>query len=260
MPNAQETPREDRIERRFVPFEDCELRVEAAAEGPGQTEGYIALYNRWSPVYFEGTPWAFRERIAPGFFDEALARDDIRHLINHDANQVLGRNRSGTARYRSDKKGLWHSADLPDTSFARDLAVSMKRRDITGASFAFSLPADGSGEEIKRGKNGVTERTLTRAERVYDSSIVTYPFYVETDVAARHVRSWLGVGEGEGKEENVVEPEPAEEEKSEEAPPKDQAPALDTEVASLALSMGLGGVLRGCWSPAGHPGGGEAER
>lgn len=227
MAKTETTRPAERVERRFVPTEDCELRVEAGEAGPGKTAGYIALYDQWSPVYFQGTPYAFRERIAPGFFDEAIARDDIRHLKNHDKNLVLGRNKAGTVSYLSDERGLWHEGTLPDTSYARDLAVSMRRGDITGASFAFMLPGDGSGEQIRRGQDGVMERTLLKAARVPDTSVVTYPFYTETEVAVRHVREFVD-GEEAPEPPAVEEPEEAEE-----SPPK-----FDVTLARAALRMG----------------------
>lgn len=201
------------VERRFIPVEAAMLRVAPVENGLGKTEGYIAQYNVWSPVYFD-----FRERIAPGFFDEALARDDIRHLRDHQGTMILGRNKAGTVTYRSDDKGLWHESPLPDTSYARDLAVSMDRGDVTGASFAFSLPEDGSGDTWEKGTDGVMERTLVRAAKIFDTSIVTFPWYADTEVAHRSLDAWRAEHD-ESAEEEAVEPEAKQPETDEVAEP-----------------------------------------
>lgn len=70
-----------------------EVRASPAEDGSGalRFEGYAALFNSWSQDL-----GGFREQIAPGAFTKALTADDVRALMNHDPNYVLGRNRSGT--------------------------------------------------------------------------------------------------------------------------------------------------------------------
>jgi len=185
-------------ERRYIPYDDTdpgpegrpiELRVASNDDGePTRIQGYVALYNRWSPVYGR-----FRERIAPGFFDEALSRKaDIRLLFNHNPDYLLGRTRSGTLTLRSDEVGLWAEAPVPTGEFLRGLVVEpMKRRDLSGASFSFTLPPEG-GQEWRKAEDGVWERTLTQAGEVLDVGPVTFPFYPETEVGVRaEVRSQL---------------------------------------------------------------------
>jgi HK97 family phage prohead protease len=53
---------------------------------------------------------------------------------------VLGRNKSGTLRLSEDNIGLHYQVDLPDTTYARDLAISMERGDVSQSSFR--LPGD----------------------------------------------------------------------------------------------------------------------
>ena len=218
MPKETKT-RPPTVERRFIPLETAELRVTPEEAGLGKTEGYIARYNVWSPVYFD-----FRERIAPGFFDEAIGRDDIRHLRDHKSSMILGRNKAGTVTYRSDDKGLWHESPLPDTTYARDLAVSMDRGDVTGASFAFSLPEDGSGDTWEKGTDGVMERTLVRAAKIFDTSIVTFPWYeVDTEIAHRSLDAWRSEHDGASGDEEAEEVGSDDSETDEVAEPEETA-------------------------------------
>lgn len=123
----------------------------------------------------------FREVIAPGAFAESIQKDDVRALFNHDPNYVLGRNRAGTLKLKEDDRGLAIEIDPPDTTFARDLAISMERGDITQMSFAFQVV----GDEWQYGEDKELDlRTITKV-KLYDVSPVTYPAYEGTDIGLR---------------------------------------------------------------------------
>lgn len=154
-----------------------DVQVEARSDdgAPTRLVGYAALFNRDAVI-----AGLFRERIAPGAFTQAVGRDDVRALFNHDANFVLGRTTSGTLTLREDGQGLQYDVVPPDTTWARDLMVSVQRGDISQSSFAFSVDEeawDYSGGDLPL-------RTVTRAT-LYDVSPVTYPAYEATSVSAR---------------------------------------------------------------------------
>lgn len=122
----------------------------------------------------------FRERIAPGAFAKAITSSDVRALWNHDANIVLGRNKSGTLRLSEDSAGLFFEVDLPDTQLVRDMVLApISRGDVNQCSFGFYPKAD-KWSKI----DGEWVRTLLEAD-LTDISPVTYPAYVQTDVAMR---------------------------------------------------------------------------
>jgi HK97 family phage prohead protease len=140
-----------------------------------KVSGYAAIFNGLSqPMKFGNR--SFRERILPGAFDRCLAAGaDIRGLLNHNADFVLGRTTSGTMHVSTDARGLKYEIELPDTGFARDLAVSMRRGDIDQSSFGFycvddTWLQDESGEAI---------REIVSAN-VFDCSIVAFPAYTQT--------------------------------------------------------------------------------
>lgn len=151
------------------------------AEGRLRFTGYAAKFNTWSSDL-----GGFREQILPGAFLESLARDDVRCLLNHNPDRVLGRNRAGTLTLGEDESGLRFEVDAPDTGWARDLEKSVARGDINQCSFAFTVDAGGDEWVWTSDPNQLDERTIRRA-KLFDVSIVTYPAYEDTEasVAAR---------------------------------------------------------------------------
>ena len=154
---------------------EAELR---AATGNGQQRliGYAAVFNSLSEDL-----GGFRERIAAGAFRNTL-KADVRALVNHDPNLVLGRSTSGTLRLAEDERGLLVEMDLPPTQAARDLWVVVQRGDMSQMSFRFWIP-NVEGERWER-VNGETIRTLLDV-RIDDVSVVTYPAYQKTVVAVQ---------------------------------------------------------------------------
>lgn len=149
--------------------------------------GYGARFNELSEVLF-----FFREKIAPGAFKDALKTSDVRALINHNPNYVLGRSKSGTLNLVEDEMGLRYEIDPPETSFAKDLLVSIKRGDITQSSFAFTVSKDNESWDES---GDIPIRTIHKFDELFDVSPVTYPAYESTSVGAR---SMVDVGIDEG--------------------------------------------------------------
>lgn len=142
----------------------------------------------------KGYALKFNERYDMGWFTEEISRgaldgadlSDVRALLNHNPNFVLGRTTAGTLRLAVDDTGLMYEIDLPDTQAARDLAVSVERGDISQSSWGFTLRMD----EDKQGDTwtragGKDHRTITSVARVFDVSPVTFPANPGTDVARR---------------------------------------------------------------------------
>ena len=152
---------------------DSTLEVRDNGSGVKTLTGYAAVFNRYS-----SNLGGFVEQIAPGAFTQTLTQADIRHLLNHDANMVLGRSRSGTLRLSEDTTGLRYEVDLPDTTAARDLAALVDRGDITGSSFAFRVVGD-DGDDWSLTEDEFPLRTVRQAA-LYDTSTVTYPAYPST--------------------------------------------------------------------------------
>lgn len=155
--------------------------------------GHAAVFNQAADI----GGW-FEELIEPGAFKASIKKDDVRALFNHDPNFVLGRNKAGTLTMSEDDAGLKVSIDPPDTQFARDLAVSIERGDITQMSFAFQVQE----EEWVRGEKKDPDIRKIKKVRLYDVSPVTFPTYEGTDIAIRSHDAWKQeIEQSEKKEE-----------------------------------------------------------
>lgn len=160
------------LERRLFVLDG--MKVERRKDEEPEIVGHAAVFNREANI----GGW-FIESIAPGAFRRAIAEDDVRSLFNHDPNLILGRNRSGTLKLSEDDTGLMTVTIPPDTSYARDLLVSIERGDISQMSFGFRVRKqewDETGDILKR--------KILEAE-LFDTSPVTFPAYTDTDVSVR---------------------------------------------------------------------------
>jgi len=158
----------------------AELRaVDENTKKVGRLEGYAALFDNPTELW-DG----YYEQIRAGAFARTLREGaDVRALFNHNPDMVLGRNKAGTLTLRETKKGLKVNIWPPDTQIGRDVVTSVKRGDISQMSFAFRAIKTTDEEKGK----GEWLRTLEDVD-LYDISVVTYPAYPDTTVAARSYR------------------------------------------------------------------------
>jgi HK97 family phage prohead protease len=161
-----------------IEFRTFHFELRAMDGASPRIEGYAAVYNSNSEEM--GFYDKFVERITTGAFDGVLG-NDVRGLVNHDPNFVLGRTKSGTLRLSADSKGLHSEITPPDTQWARDLMVSMKRGDIDQMSFGFTVAK--GGEHVEQ--DGAV-RVIDKIGRLFDVSVVTFPAYPATSVQARN--------------------------------------------------------------------------
>ena len=155
------------MEKRYF---NIETRTEKREDGSTTITGHAAVFNKLSSDL-----GGFREIIAPNAFESVLS-DDVRALINHDPNLLLARTTSGTLNLEQTNEGLQYSFDVPDTTYGRDLIISMERGDISQSSFAFTIEED-SWETTEDGEI----RTINKVKQLYDVSPVTYPAYPSAD-------------------------------------------------------------------------------
>jgi len=193
-------------EVRTFPFVVDDVR---AAEGGRSKDftikGHAAVFGTWTDLGI------FRERVAKGAFDEALASDPhVLHLIDHDTRYVLSSTRNKTLELRADPKGLHMWSKVAPTSYAADLRVLMERGDVSQSSFAFTVSEDDWNDETEDGK---PERTIKKVGRLFDVTTTAMGAYPTTDsqVAMRTLAQARALAEG------LPEPSPAE-------TPEDAAP------------------------------------
>jgi HK97 family phage prohead protease len=156
------------------------LAVDLRAATGGKTPrliGHAAVFD--SPSQDLG---GFTEIVRRGAFTRTLASDrDPLALVQHMPQLVLGRRSAGTLRLQEDGRGLAFEIDVPNTTTARDLLVSVERGDVRGASFAFNVPKGGDRWEV-RGGNVIRE--LLDVD-LYEITITAQPAYQDTSVATR---------------------------------------------------------------------------
>lgn len=134
--------------------------------------GYAAVYNSQSRDL-----GGFTEIIRPGAFRSALESGrNVNAYFNHNENMVLGSTAAGTLRLSENSRGLRYEIDLPDTSYARDLAELISRKDIRGNSFAFANAKD--QWNAKGNKRELIDMEL------HDVSIVTNPAYESAQIVS----------------------------------------------------------------------------
>ncbi len=133
--------------------------------------GYAAVYGAESEDL-----GGFTERIAPGAFAPVLGNADVRCLLNHDPNSVLGRTRSGTLRLTDEQRGLRFECDLPDSPLGQNVREAVKRGDVDGASFRFAVGQDAWDGDV---------RTVTAIKELHDVTVATYGAYPAASVELR---------------------------------------------------------------------------
>lgn len=156
------------------------IAAEVRTEADGiRVSGYAAVFNQRAEI-----GGYFTEVIATGAFTEAIGRDDVVFLINHEG-LPLARTRSGTLTLTEDAHGLRMETVL-DASDPDVLSIigKMRRGDLDKMSFMFSAEVQEWDETTSP-----PVRTIKKA-RLYDVSIVTTPAYDGTEIGLRSLAAY----------------------------------------------------------------------
>lgn len=164
------------IERRKLNLDDAELRVMTRPDGKTVIRGYASRFGVLSEDL-----GGFKEQIDPKAFDAALKTADVRALVNHDPNHVIGRMSSGTLKLEIDERGLHYEVEPPNSAMGAHWIETINRRDITGSSFSFTVEV-GGGAEWDHSTSPPT-RHVRAVRDLFDVGPVTYPAYLDADVA-----------------------------------------------------------------------------
>lgn len=194
------------IERRYVTASACPIELEERSASAPVIKGISPPFN--SPSVDLG---GFREVFAPEAFDHLVGRHpndprgglDVLALFNHDENQVLGRSTSGTLEVSRNDKGLMYAITPPDTQLGRDVVTLLRRSDLTGASFAFSVAP--GGEMWSQEGDGPATRTVTKVGNLYDISVVSRPAYPSSTAALRSLDAWRSQHLTEAEQNHIAE-------------------------------------------------------
>lgn len=165
----------NRMNQRQYRGVQSDLKTRAEKEDEMYIEGYFAVFNKETELW----PGAFEE-IDTKAFNETLD-NDIRALINHNTNLVLGRNKANTLELKTDNHGLWGRVKInSNDTDAVNLYERVKRGDVDQCSFGFNILE----EETDYRDDGTVKWRIKEVD-LHEVSIVTFPAYEETSVQAR---------------------------------------------------------------------------
>ena len=143
-----------------------------------------------------GRPIVYDSKTDLGFCDEIMERgaldktdlSDVRFFVNHNIDGIpFARFRKGnpdnTMLLSVDKTGMEINADLDvdNNAEARALYSAVKRGDISGMSFMFSI----DDEEWEDLKSNHPTRHIKSIGKVVEVSAVAFPAYESTEITAR---------------------------------------------------------------------------
>lgn len=140
-------------------------------------EGMAIVFD--TPTLITDCMGNYTEVIKRGALD-GCDMTDSRLLYNHDLSRVPLARTPKTMVFSVTEHGLQFRATLPDTSEARSVYESIKRGDITGCSFGFTVSNDGSNYDP-----ATNTRTISKIDKLYEISVTPYPAYPTTSVEAR---------------------------------------------------------------------------
>ena len=144
-----------------------------------------------------GRPIVYDSKTDLGWFDEVIERGalddadlkDVAFLVNHDTDKIpLARsrnnNKNSTMQMEVDEKGMLIRVDLDteNNSEAKNLYSAIKRGDISGMSFMFSIDT----QEWSELESDHPTRTIKKIGKVWEVSAVTFPAYPSTEISARN--------------------------------------------------------------------------
>lgn len=157
---------------------DIELRE--SEDGKRTITGYAIKWGELSQKL--GFFRKFREKIQKGAFTDSLKADRQYSHWNHNTDTILGSTESGSLRLFEDEIGLRFENDLPNTTDGNNAYELVKRGDIRGVSFGFSI----KGQEWDDTDDDNIIRTVTKG-KLYEISPTPYPAYPQTEVSARNI-------------------------------------------------------------------------
>ena len=169
------------MSKKEIRFLMIDIRAEQDEDGVAYIEGYPIVFNQVTEV-----GGLFREVIEPDAVTESMLRD-VALMVGHDFGMIplahsRRNNENSTMRLSIDEHGvkMRSALDVVNNPRAKEAYSAVKRGDLSGMSFAFTVDKD-SWEDLD------TERPLRRITgigKIYEVSLVAFPAYTGTSVQA----------------------------------------------------------------------------
>ena len=165
-----------KIERRF----DVEFRAEQNEEHGCHVVGVPIVFDRETDLGY------YKESVDRHALDNTDMKD-VRFLVNHNTDMIpLARSRNNNANSTMqmwvEEDGLHIRVDLDveGNSESASLYSAIKRGDVTGMSFMFTVDED-SWEGLDSDN---PKRTILAIGKLFEVSAVTFPAYNQTSIQA----------------------------------------------------------------------------
>lgn len=162
-------------------------RIEKRADKPPLIEGYASVF--YDAKDEEGTTyWIWsdvQERIGPTCFDRAMKdKHDVRALVNHDWDNIVGRTAAGSLELAVDNVGLKYSFEHdPQLQASQNLLRCLEKGLYDGSSFGF-VATRVSWTEMKTDQGWIYIRTIEDCDLI-EVSVVGLPAYTGTSAGVR---------------------------------------------------------------------------
>ena len=191
---------------------EFEIRAEetGSEERAGRLTGTPIVFNQVTDLGF------IREMIEPGALANTDLRD-VRFLVGHDTSMIprarsRNNNENSTMQLSVNDNGMDIRVDLDieNNPRAKELYSAVKRGDISGMSFMFTVDKD-AWEDLESEQ---PLRRITSISRVFEVSAVTFPAYEGTNIQAasedsalESVRASLESARKQAEEERAAQAE-----------------------------------------------------
>ena len=151
--------------------------------------------NEQHGTFITGMPIVFDQETDLGWYTERIDRDalidtdlrDVRFLVGHNTSMIpLARSRNNnensTMQMTVTDRGMEIRVDLDteNNAEARALYSAVKRGDMSGMSFMFTVDGD-TWDDIATDN---PKRTITSIRKVFEVSAVAFPAYEGTNIQA----------------------------------------------------------------------------
>lgn len=203
--------------KRLSVFTPCRVSVRQS-EGDGEKgesrliEGYAIVFGKESVPLSQSRTEVSTEVIAPeAVTRELLDRQNISMTMFHNMELLLARadHGQGTLAYEVNGRGVRFQFEAPRTADGDKALELVRRGDIAGCSFMFSL--DPHDKEAVTSEDGgldpdgrkKTVYTVRRMTGIYDFTLTQYPAYPDTECALR------SIVEARAIEENAASAQPS---------------------------------------------------
>lgn len=155
-----------------------------------------AEHNDTHGDFVSGRPILYNSMTDLGYYNEIIEAGalngtdlkDVRFLVNHNTDMIpLARSRNNNENSTmqmsvdSDGMNIRVNLDTENNSDARNLYSAIKRGDIDGMSFMFTVDSD----EWEALESEHPTRHIKKIGKVFEVSAVTFPAYPETTISAR---------------------------------------------------------------------------